>query len=134
MSIYLRLLPDGGRYFSEDATNCKVEVLADWLTDDVSTRCDSWRKWLNDNSEKMQDTESNATWLEKYGDKILMGAITHIMIFEHEGLSTPEEYKVMISIKNAIELIDSWEGLIKTCPLRLILYEENGIYRLEAVQ
>ena len=133
-SVYLKLSPSGGRYFKEFASNCKVEILVDWLRDDVSNWYESWREWLNNTSEAMQDTESNATWLEKDGDMVTLGAITHIMMFEHEGLSTPEEFKVTITIKNAVELVNAWEKLLEIRPLKIILYEERGIYRLEEVQ
>jgi hypothetical protein len=123
-----------GIYFAENIPNDTISILYEWFRDDVGSSVDSWREWLSDNSEEMQDMESNATWLEKEGDKVTLGLITDIILYCRNGLEIPENYKIMISIKNAIELIDSWEKLIQTCPPKLIIYEENGIYRLEEVQ
>lgn len=123
-----------GLYFAENISSDTISILYEWLRDDVGTRVASWRKWLSDNSEEMQDTESNATWLEKEGDKVTLGLITDIILYCRNGLEIPEENNITLSIKNAIELVDSWEKLIQTCPSKLIIYEQNGMYFLEGMQ
>ena len=47
----------------EDASNCKLEILADWLIHDVRREDVGLREWL-DNSD-YDYTDSNATWLRK---------------------------------------------------------------------
>ena len=123
-----------GSYIKDSIANIKLSVLADWLTDDVRNNFDSWRKWLCDISEDMQETESNATWLNKHENQLMLTAITDIMIYEYQGNPIPEGYRIHMSIQNAIELINSWEELLKTKPEQIMIYEENGVYRMKEVQ
>ena len=123
-----------GMYIPISTTDESLYVITEWFRSDVVKSFDSWREWLNDSSEDMQAAESNATWLEKHGDQLTLTAITDILTYEYEGNPIPEGYRIHMSIQNAIQLIDSWEELLKTKPEQIMIYEENGVYRMEVVQ
>lgn len=107
--------------------------MADWLTDDVSM-FESCYSWLKSVDEQSNDVEFNATWLEKDGDMVTMGSLADIVMYWPKGLDVPEENKVVLTIKNAIELIDSWKRLLKIKPEQIIIYEKSGIYHIEEAQ
>lgn len=115
-------------------TNEALYVITEWFRSDVVRNFDSWRELLMSTDKDKQEAESNATWLEKHGDQLTLTAITDILTYEYEGNPIPDGYRIHMSIKNAIELINSWEELLKTRPEQIIIYEENGVYRMEEVQ
>lgn len=123
-----------GSYVKDSLANVKLCVVADWLTDDVNGAFEFCYDWLSGMDEASNDVEFNATWLEKDGDVITMGSLADIMIYWPKGLDVPAENKVVLSTKNAIELIDSWRKLLKIRPERIMIYEEDRVYRLEEVQ
>ncbi len=120
-------------YIPISASNKSLYTVVEWFRDDVGRNFDLWRKWLNNIDENMQEVESNATWLEKYDGQVTLTAITDIIIYGREGNPIPEGYRIHMSIENAIELINSWEELLKTKPEQIMIYEEGGIYRMKEV-
>jgi hypothetical protein len=120
-----------GMYIPISTTNEALYVITEWFRSDVVKNFDSWREWLRSIGEDKREAESNATWLEKHGDQLTLTAITDILTYEYQGNPIPEGYRIHMSIENAIELINSWEELLKTKPEQIMIYEENGIYRMK---
>lgn len=122
----------------EDFSYYRLDILADWFLHDVSDRISSWYDWLKD--DKYVETDSNATWLEKQcsasGEKqIIFGSITHMMQNTKKGIYAPKENEVArLSMKNVFELLNSWEQLLKIRPDKIIITEEDGIYKMATVQ
>ena len=128
-------------YLSEglkDFSCYRLDILADWFLHDVGNRITSWIEWLND--DRYDETDSNATWLEKQystnGEKeVIFGAITHMMQNTRKGIYAPTENEIArLSMKNVLALLDSWEQLLKIRPNQIMLVEENGVYKMFAVQ
>jgi len=128
-------------YLSEglvDFSYYRLDILADWFLHDVSDRTTSWLEWLKD--ENYYETDSNATWLEKQhsanGEKeIVFGCITHMMQNTKKGIYTPKENEIArLSMKNVLELLNSWDQLLKTRPDKIMIIEENGVYKMFSVQ
>lgn len=122
----------------KDTRDGKLEILADWFLHDVSNRLETWFEWLNDNS--YEETDSNATWLEKeintLGEQeILFGSLAHMIDNSKKGLYKPKESDfARLSKKNVIELLNTWQQLLQTRPNEIMITEENGIYKMFAVQ
>ena len=123
-----------GIYIPISTSNQSLYTVVEWFRDDVGRRFNLWREWLNNTDENMQVAEANATWLEKHDGQLILTAIADIMIYGSENKPIPEEYRICMSIENAIELINSWEELLKTKPEQIMIYEEGGIYRMKEVQ
>ena len=93
----------------ENDSNYKLEILADWLLDDVRNHSDSWIEWLN--NDNYEDTDSNATWLEKetspQGDQeIIFGSLAHMINNTKKGVYKVKESDVLrISKENVIEIL-----------------------------
>ena len=118
----------------EDYENYGMEILADWFKYDVGSRnSQGWIKWLNDDSEEAEDTESNATWLEKYEGKIVFGSITDLI--QAKGIYKPKEKEIIrVPREQVIEMLNTWEQLIKTKPHKIMITEEDGVFKMFEVQ
>lgn len=122
-----------GRYTKEEHTD-SIILLADWLMDDVDDY-NFWYDWLGDHDNaEATFVGCNSTWLYKNNNLVTIGSIGDVIMYEHKGKQTPENHKVKLSVDNAIELLISWEELLKIKPEHIIIYEENGVYRMEEVQ
>ena len=123
------------KLFEDD--NIKMEVLGDWFVHDVSDDIHWWIEWLNDDN--YDTTESNATWLDKDwmadGEcMITFGSIVD-MIQDKKLIYIPDQNRVVILTKhNIIELLNTWDELLKTRPEQIMITEENGVYKMFAVQ
>ena len=120
-------------YIRDACSDFNMITIADWFTDDVGTGRHSWIGWLSDDSEDRQETSSNATWLMKCdNDMIALASIADII--ECGSKPLPESEISYISKFNLIELVKTWEAVIKNRPKQIVIIEENGIYRMEEVQ
>ena len=122
------------RGYPQDTPHYGMEILAYWFTDDVGGYAKSWIRWVNDESEAAEATESNATWLEKYKDQIIFGSI--IDMIQSKGILFEPTDDQMISVpkKNVIELLKTWEQLLKTQPQQIMITEEDGVFKMFEVQ
>lgn len=109
-----------------------MNVLAEWLTDDVSSSVQRWERWIKDDSEDMQSTSSNATWLDKDGDNIILGSIMDLN--QYGSSSIPEQNMISIPKENVLVLIERWGEFCNHGFEEVIIIEENGVYRMEEVQ
>lgn len=115
-----------------------MDVLAYWFAHDVRNNPTEWIKWINEDS--YEDTESNATWLEKYWPndytcKITFGSLSDMAQTPKGKIYAPKEERTITILKdNIIELLKSWEQLLKTRPNKIMITEENGIYKMFEVQ
>ena len=122
----------------ENDSNYKLEILADWLLDDVRNHSDSWIEWLN--NDNYEDTDSNATWLEKEitpqcDQEIIFGSLAHMINNTKKGVYKVLEGDILrISKERVIELLNSWEQLLKTRPKQIMITEEDGIYKMFEIQ
>lgn len=118
-----------------DNSDYKLEILADWFIDDVRN-INAWRNWLNDCGEDAETTDSNATWLEKDWSaqgtcEIIFGSISHMIKNTKNGVYTPEENEIVrIPKNNVVELLNSWEQLLKTRSEEIMIIEKSGIYSM----
>ncbi len=101
--------------------NTKLETLGEWFNDDFS-----------------EDTDSNATWLEKNWlpdgtCMITFGALTDWIQAKGIYVVNPDRV-VKMPKANVLELIDTWEEMLKIKPDQIMITEENGIYKMFAVQ
>lgn len=116
--------------------NYPLSILADWFTDDVAGHIPSWREWLVDRSEAAESTESNATWLEKDwlddGSCIVtFGRTLEIFLVPKGQIYAPKDEDLLfIPLDKVLELLDTWEKLIKNRPVGIIITEENGVYTM----
>ncbi len=116
--------------------NTKLEILGEWFTDDLSDCFNPWREWFNDDSS--EDTDSNATWLEKNWlpdgtCTVTFGALTDLI--QARGVYVEDPNRVVKMPKtNVLELIDTWEEMLRIKPDEIMITEENGIYKMFAVQ
>ena len=120
-------------YFPKTYHNNITCLLYEWFRDDVSTDFNLWYEWLNDHSIDAKDIQANATWLEKQGGQVLFRATTDLRTYVYRGKPIPEKNIISMSIKNAIQLVHTWERILETCPAEIII-EEDGVYRIEEVQ
>ena len=127
----MRLVVIEDRMYPEDASDNGMDILAYWFTDDVGSWIDSWRKWLNNDSEA---TESNATWLEKYKDEIIFGSITDMIQSKGRFFEPTDEQMITVPREQVIEMLNTWEQLIKTKPDKIMITEENGVFKMFEVQ
>ena len=115
-----------------------MDVLAYWFAHDVRDNPSGWIKWINE--DKYEDTESNATWLEKYWPgnstcEIIFGSLSDMAQTPKGRIYVPKEERTITILKsNVIDLLNSWEQLLKTRPKQIIITEENGIYKMTEVQ
>ena len=119
------------RLYPQETSNYKLEILAYWFTDDVRNHAQGWIEWLND--DRYEDTDSNATWLEKYKGNIILGNITD-WIQAKNPYKPKEEDVIKIPKENVIELLNTWEQLLKTRPKEIMITEENGVFKMFEVQ
>lgn len=114
---------DRGYYSSRDASNVEMESLGSFFTDDVGcSGGDSFKDFvLND---KFLCASSNATYLEKEDDYILLSSL------HAEDLYNPVELK--ITRDQFLKLIDDWnEKVCKVKPKEVIIKHENGEFIFE---
>ena len=122
-----------------DYSNIKMEILGEWFTDDVSDSIDTWLEWFEDRDKLAEDTESNATWLEKewLSDgrcNVTFGSIVDL-IQDKSPIFIPNLNRILIMPReNVIELLKTWKDLLKICPDKIMITEENGVYKMFAVQ
>lgn len=122
-----------------DYSNIKMEILGEWFTDDVSDSIDTWLEWFEDRDKLSEDTESNATWLEKEwfpnGDcNVTFGSIVDL-IQDKSPIYVPDPARILIMRReNVIELLNTWKKLLTICPNEIMIVEENGVYKMFAVQ
>ena len=130
----MRLVVIEDRMYPEDASDNGMDVLAYWFTDDVGSRnSQGWIEWINDDSEEAEDTESNATWLEKYEGKVVFGSITDLI--QAKGIYKPKEKEIIrVPREQVIEMLNTWEQLIKTKPDKIMITEEDGVFKMFEVQ
>ena len=58
-----------------------------------------------------------------------------MMLNTRKRVYAPKETEVAcLSKDNAIELLNTWEQLIKTRPEQIMITEENGVYKMFEVQ
>lgn len=125
------------KLFEDD--NIKMEILADWFTHDVSSNPDTWLEWLEDRYKLADDTESNATWLEKewFADgncNVTFGSIVDL-IQDKSPIFIADPNRVLVMPReNVIELLKTWGELLKINPNQIMITEENGVYKMFAVQ
>jgi len=125
------------KIFEDD--NIKMEILGEWFTDDVSDRIDTWLDWFEDRDKLAEDTESNATWLEKAwlpdgNCNVTFGSIVDL-IQDKAPIYIPDPKRILIMPReNVIELLKTWKELLKICPDKIMITEENGVYKMFAVQ
>ena len=126
-------------YLLEDSSDWGIEVLGDWFVFDVSNNPATWVKWLNDRDKLAEDTESNATWLSKEwlpsgGCNVTFGSITDL-IQDSSPVHIPvPESIIIIPIENVIELLNTWDQLLKSKPEEIVIVEDNDIYKMSEVQ
>lgn len=66
---------------------------------------------------------------------ITMGSLTQMMLNTKKGVYAPKETEVARLTKaNVIELLNTWEQLLKTRPDQIMIAEENGGYKMFKVQ
>jgi hypothetical protein len=115
-----------------------MDVLAYWFAHDVRDNTNGWIKWISEDS--YEDTESNATWLEKYWSdegtcEIIFGSLSDMAQTSRGKIYVPKEERTITILKgNVIDLLNSWERLLKTHPKQIMITEENGIYKMFEVQ
>lgn len=125
------------KLFGDD--NIKMEILGDWFTDDVSDNPDTWLEWLDDRDKSAEDTESNATWLEKEwlsdgNCNVTFGSIVDL-IQDKSPIFIADKNRILIMPReNVIELLKAWAKLLKICPNLIMITEENGVYKMFAVE
>ena len=129
--VCLQLSKDG-RYTKEAHTDCII-LLADWLIDDVGDFM-FWYDWLDNQNKESTFIGCNSSWLNKDNNVVTMGSIGDIVIYEHKDLQTPENHKINLSVGNTMELLISWENMLKAKPEQIMIYEEGVIYRMKEVQ
>ena len=110
-----------------------MEILSYWFAHDVRNHSQGWIEWLNDDSEEAEDTESNATWLEKYQGKVVFGSVTDLI--QAKGIYKPKEKEIIrVPREQVIEMLNTWEQLIKTKPDKIMITEEDGVFKMFEVQ
>lgn len=125
------------KLFEDD--NIKMEVLGDWFVFDVSNNPATWIKWLNDRDKLAEDTESNATWLEKEWlpdgkCNVTFGSIVDL-IQDKAPIYVPDPARILIMPReNVIELLKTWKKLLEIRPNQIMITEENGVYKMFEVQ
>lgn len=137
-SVILKRSGDIG-YFTQSSEMYGLEILGEWFTDDVAHRIDSWIEWFNDRDKLAENTESNATWLEKEwlpdgGCNVTFGSIVDLIQDESPVYIPKEEDIIVMSLKNVLELLNTWQQLLKLRPNQIMIIEECGIYKMFAVQ
>ena len=128
-SVKIKKHSGEGGYSYKDASRYGLEILAEWFTDDVRN-IKSWIEWFN--NDEYNETDSNATWLEKHGENIVFGSITDLMT--KKNYEIPGKYTVTVAKQNVLELLIVWEKVLKTRPNEIMLVEEDGVYRMFEVQ
>lgn len=125
-------------YYPRTTDDYGMEILAYWLAHDVKNSTDGWIEWLN--NDDYEDTDSNATWLEKeitpQGDQeIIFGSLANMINNTKKGKYNVKESDILrISKEKVIEILNTWKQLLKTRPDQIMITEENGIYKMSEVQ
>ncbi len=128
-----------GGYLPKPGNNLKMGILAYWFVQDVGTAIKTWLEWLEDCDKLADDTESNATWLEKEwlpdgSCNVTLGSIVDL-IQDNSPIFIADPNRVLvIPRENVIELLNTWIELLKICPNQIMITEENGVYKMFAVQ
>ncbi len=106
-------------YLLDNCNDNFLEVLGHFLTNDVDSIA-FWKEWINNS--KYEDTAGNFTFLEKEGDKIIIGY-----------LYAEDEYKNIFETtqKQLLEILDHWEELCKQRPHEIIITKEGDKVTLE---
>jgi hypothetical protein len=128
--VYIKLIGYG--YVRAEFSDFNMVTVAEWFTCDVNSSSDDWESWLNNDSDVYKENESNATFLEKHRAQIKM--ISIIDIINHEPNSVPESEISYVAKSNLIEILKTWDLLIKNRSQQIAIYEEDGVYRMEEVQ
>lgn len=128
-----------GGYLPKPGNNLKMGILAYWFVQDVGTNIKTWLEWLEDRDKLADDTESNATWLEKEwlsdgSCNVTFGSIVDL-IQDKSPIFIADPNRVLVMPReNAIELLKTWGELLKIRPNQIMINEENGVYKMFAVQ
>ena len=128
-----------GGYLPRNSNKDKMRILADWFVHDVGTGIRSWLDWFEDRNKLAEDTESNATWLSKEwlpnGEcDITFGSIVDLIQDNSPVHISDPAHVVIMPRENVIELLNTWKELLKIRPDKIMITEENGIYKMFAVQ
>ena len=55
--------------------------------------------------------------------------------FDQAPIYIPDPARILIMPReNVIELLKTWKDLLKICPNQIMITEENGVYKMHAVQ
>lgn len=132
--IFIKKINDS--YYADAVANpedLRVETIAEWLTDDVGTRSEKWKKWISSSETTLDSVSSNASSLVKYEGKIIITSQ-----YAGRGLEgydeIPNKYTVLISPANLIEILDTWQMMLQLRPNKIVITEENGVYKMFGVQ
>jgi hypothetical protein len=122
MSIIKFLLDRNfGNYYSHDASDIKMSILALFLTDDASYNPSSFKEYALNDWE--QYTSSNATALEKQNGYILLSDL-----YSEENIPTT----LKISCNQFIQLLTDWEEkVLKIGPKEVVIKHENNEFTIE---
>lgn len=111
----------------------RLETIAEWFTDDVGTRSERWKKWINNSEPALDSVSSNASSLVKYEGNIIISSQ-----YAGHGLEgyyeIPSKYTVLISPDNLVEILDTWQMMLEIRPNKIVITEENGNYKMFASQ
>ena len=128
-----------GGYLPKSDNNLKMSILAYWFVQDVGTAIKTWLEWLEDRDKLADDTESNATWLEKEwlsdgSCNVTIGSIVDLIQDKAPIFIADPNHILVIPRENVIELLNAWKELLKTRPKQIMITEENGVYKMSEVQ
>ncbi len=111
-----------GSYTIKQCTDECLTILAFFLRSDVQYNgSESWKRLIS-NLKDDESTGGNISFLDRIGDKIIIGN----SLDEDRYAFTYE-----ITIKNLLEVLDQWEQLCKERPEEVWIFEEEGKVWLE---
>ncbi len=108
-------------YYSDKISSYEMFILVNFLLSEVSLASSSWKNWILDPSQDL--TLGNITEVDKEGDHIFLRDL-----FSEEPEGGPY---LKISIKELLNIIDSWDQLLKTKPKEILITRENGTITME---
>ncbi len=107
------------RYFPVKTSSVGVANLAHFLTDDVGSDVDLWKKWISDPNNRW--TNSNYSSLEKEGNAIRIW-------FECDYDSDDPNVEYFETTAEELNLIlDKWKEVMEKLPAMVTITREDGI-------
>lgn len=111
----------GNFYKINVSDNLKMNTIAHFLTDDVGSRIENWKGWLDSDRDF---TTSNASHLYKENGTV---SIQTWWLSDNEG----EEYKVILTENQFRYLLDQWDKLRKMGAQEIIISLEDNRLTVE---